>query len=111
MGKTRLVMVGISATALTFGLTGCNSSSADAPAPPNDTDCDDWEWDSDDGVWECDDDRSSHYGHYYYGGKFYSGKSSLLQSTNYKSYKKSSSFAGDSNTSSGFGSGSNSFGG
>ncbi|WP_080847951.1 aminotransferase yhxA [Cytobacillus gottheilii] len=111
MGKTKLVMAGITATALTIGLSGC-SSQAEVPPPPTDTDCDDWEWDDDDGVYECDDDHSRHYGHFFYGGTFYKGKNALLNSSAYKSYKSSSSFAGDSkNRSSGFGSGSSSSGG
>lgn len=111
LGKTKKVMVGITTTALTFGLTGCGSSTA-VGSPPNDQYCNDWEWDDDDGVWECDDSHSSYYGHYYYGGKYYKNKSSLINSSDYKSTKSSSSTVqGGNKTSSGFGSGSKSYGG
>ncbi|MED3552571.1 aminotransferase yhxA [Cytobacillus praedii] len=110
LGKTRKVMAGIT-TALTLGLVGCSSQSADVPSPPNDPNCDDWEWDTDDGIWACEDSSSRHYGHYYYGGYYYGSKSALLKSDSYKNYKNSTSFKGGGKTSSGFGSGSKSIGG
>ncbi|NMD69477.1 aminotransferase yhxA [Bacillus sp. DNRA2] len=109
MKKTKRIMAGISTTALAFGLSGCGND--DLPPVPDDTACNDWEWDSDDGVWECDEYESSYYGHYYYGGSYYSSKSSLYKNKGYSSYKKSSSFKGGGKASSGFGSGSKSFGG
>ncbi|WP_425340347.1 aminotransferase yhxA [Ammoniphilus resinae] len=103
LGKTGKVMAGISTTVLALGLAGCGSNPPGPP--PNDPSCRDWEWDSDDGVWVCDDRSSSHSGSYYHGGRYYKSKSSLQHSSAYKSYKSSSSFKG----SSGFGSGSKSF--
>ena len=38
-------MAGIT-TVLTLGLVGCSSQNDDVPSPPNDPNCDDWEWDS-----------------------------------------------------------------
>lgn len=121
LGKTKKLMVGITSTALMFGLGGCNSASEEIPAPPDDNSCSDWEWDADDGVWECDDDSSSHYGHYFFGGRYYKSKSALLKTKDYLAYKKSSSFKGSSSSgssssgsvkkSSGFGSGLKSIGG
>ncbi len=111
VGKTRKIMAGITTTALTFGLIGCGSNSANLPPKPTDPNCDDWDWDDDKGVWACDDDSSSHRGHYYYGGNYYNNKNSLLKSSAYKSYKDGSSFKGGIKTSSGFGSGSKVFGG
>lgn len=111
LGKTRKVMIGISTTALTLGMAGCSSNNAEIPPPPDEQSCDEWEWDSDDGVWECDDSHSSHFGYYYLAGRYFKSKSSLLNSSEYKSYKSSSSFHGGSKASSGFGSGSKSFGG
>ncbi len=111
LGKTKKVMIGVSSTALTLNLAGCGGNSADVPPPPDDQSCHDWEWDSDDGVWECDDNDSSYHGFYYFGGRYYKSKSSLLKSSDYKSYKSSSSYMGGGKTSSGFGSGSKSFGG
>lgn len=106
----------------------------DIPPAPNDQSCTQWEWDLDDGVWECEDSTSTYYGHFYHGGKYYRSKPDLYNSTDYINYKKSSSFKGGKGTtintspsnsttsssgthsssvkgSSGFGSGSNSFGG
>ncbi len=103
--KTKSLLGGITAAVVASSLAGCQGSSL--PEPPNDTDCNVWEWDDDDGVYECEDSSSSHYGHYYYGGMFYRNKSSLLSSSAYKSYKSSSSFKGGK----GFGSGQSSYGG
>ncbi|MGM7723250.1 hypothetical protein [uncultured Metabacillus sp.] len=101
MKKTNKLLTGIiSATMMT--ISGCSNNESLPPVPEG-TDCDDWEWEADEGVWECDDDTSSHYGHYYYGGKFYNSKSSLTASSTYKSYKSSTSFKGGG---SGFGKGS-----
>jgi len=117
MTKTKKVMAGISSTAIMLGMTGCGSSQgvyADIPPVPDSQDCTEWEWDLDDGVWECEDSNSDYYGHYYHGGKYYSSKPSLYKSSSYSSYKNSSSFKGSSSTSklsSGFGSGSSVFGG
>nr|WP_233096619.1 DUF3943 domain-containing protein [Fictibacillus halophilus] len=88
-------------------LSGCNDQAQDIPPEPTDSECQDWEWDEDDGVYECDDTGSRYFGHYYHGGTYYKGKSSLLKSSAYKSYKSSSSFKGGG---SGFG-GSSGFGG
>lgn len=124
MGKTSKVMAGITATAFMVGLAGCSSSSQsqDLPPVPKDSSCSDWEWDSDDGVWQCDDSHSHYYGHSYYGGHYYKSRSLLHKAKDYISYKNSSSFKGGISTSShstsssttkssGFGSGSKSFGG
>lgn len=111
MSKTRKVMVGVSSTALMLGLTGCGSEAQELPPIPEDLSCSDWEWDYDDGVWECDDYDSQYYGHFYYGGRYYSSKSNLYKSKDYNAYKNSSSFIGGVTKSSGFGSGSKSFGG
>ncbi|QGQ45008.1 hypothetical protein [Metabacillus sediminilitoris] len=100
MSKTTTLITGIlSASMITAA--GCNNESL--PPVPEGTDCNDWEWEDDEGVWECDDYDSSHYGYFFYGGKSYSSKSSLKSSSAYQSYKSSSSFKGGS---SGFGKGS-----
>lgn len=115
MRKTQKIIAGISSTALAFGLTGCGNQTAQEPEPdeiPQDSSCSDWEWDSEDGVWECDDSRSPYYGHFLYAGMFYSSKSLLKSSSAYKNYKNSSTFKGTSGKkgSTGFGSGSSSTG-
>jgi hypothetical protein len=101
MGKTNKLLTGvISATMITA--TGCGSE--ELPPVPEDTECGDWEWEADEGVWECDDYDSPHFGYFYHGGKMFSSKSGLKASSVYKNYKSSSSFKGGK--SSGFGSGS-----
>jgi hypothetical protein len=113
LGKTKKVMAGITSTALMMGLASCGvgnqeqgndeswnsgsqggSSSMDLPPVPEDQNCEEWEWDPDDGVWECDDSRSGYYGHFFYGGLFYATKPLLYQSKAYTDYKKSSAFKG-----------------
>jgi len=54
------------------------------PPVPDDAACEEWEFDLDDGVWECDDIDSSYYGHYFYAGKYYKSVSSLKKSSSYK---------------------------
>ncbi|MDF2904350.1 MAG: aminotransferase yhxA [Bacillus sp. (in: firmicutes)] len=113
MSKTKKIIAGISTTAFAFGLTGCGNDT-DIPPMPSNNACRDWEWDSDDGVWECDDENSSYFHHYYYGGSFYGTRSLLHKNKGFLNYKNSKSFKGGSNYkkgSSGFGSGSKSYGG
>lgn len=126
-----------SGTSSSYNSSSSGTSSSyvneDIPPVPEDQSCVEWEWDLDDGVWECEDDGSSYYGHYYYGGRYYSSKPDLYKSTEYINYKNSSTFKGKGTTvntsdgtstisnagsdgskvrgNSGFGSGSNSFGG
>ena len=127
MGKTKTVMTGILSTAVLIGITGCSNSgtatgssasNSDIPPVPDDTNCTNWEWDDDDGVWECEDSHSRYYGHYFYGGKYYNSKSSLLKNTSYKKQQQSSSSSSSvsggsdsTNKTSGFGSGKKSYGG
>lgn len=114
MKKTNKIIAGISTTALAFGLSGCGNDYEDLPPIPEDNACGDWEWESDEGVWECDDRDSGYFGHYYYGGSYYRTSSALHQSKAYSNYKKSKTFKGGTSVkkgSTGFGSGSKSFGG
>lgn len=101
--KTKKLLSGAAASIFAVGLAGC--STQDLPPTPEGTDCDEWEWEDDLGVWECDDDDSTRFGHFFYGGKSYKSKSSLFQSSSYQSYKSSSSFKGGFGSSSkgGFG--------
>ena len=111
MEKTKKMMVGISATALTLSIAGCDSSStSNLPPKPTDESCNDWEWSEEDGVWQCDESHSRHHGSYYYGGRYYKDKSELHSSSDYINYKNSDSFKAVK-SSSGFGSGIKSFGG
>ncbi len=110
MGKTKKLMSGISATAVALTLAGCSTSTSSLPPKPADQSCRDWDWSEEDGVWQCDESRSGHYGAYYFGGRYYKNKTALYNSTDYTNYKSSASYkAGKS--SSGFGSGLKSFGG
>ena len=104
-------MVGISATALTLSLAGCDdTSSSSLPPKPTDESCNDWEWSEEAGVWRCDESHSGHHGAYYYGGRYYKDKSQLQNNSDYINYKNSDSFKAVQ-SSSGFGSGLKSFGG
>jgi hypothetical protein len=105
--KTKKLIAGVSSASVAVMLSGCSSFQAEElPPEPTDVECQDWEWDYDDGVYECDDADSRYFGHYFFGGRFFTGKSSLLNSSKYKAYKNSSGFKGGS----GFGK-SSSFGG
>jgi hypothetical protein len=95
--KTQWLVTGVITSLVAGTLSACSN---DLPPKPDDRNCRDWDWDDEQGVWQCDDTRSTYYGHYFYGGSYYRNKSSLLKSSSYKSYKSSSSFKG------GFGSGS-----
>jgi hypothetical protein len=101
--KTQKLLSAAAASIFAVGLSGC--SDKDLPPPPEGTDCDDYEWDEELGVWECDDYNSRYYGHFFYGGKIFRGKSSLIQSPDYHSYRSSSAFKGGFGSSSkgGFG--------
>ena len=110
MEKTKKLMVGISATAVTLSLAGCGSSTSSLPPKPTDKNCNDWDWSEEDGVWQCDESGSGYYRFYHYGGSYYHNKSSLHSSSDYINYKNSASFK-TTKSSSGFGSGSKSFGG
>lgn len=100
MTKTKNVLLGVTTTALTLVLAGCNStnnysnnnqySNGSIPPQPTDASCRNWDWDSDDGLWECDDQNSSHFGHYYYGGSYYRSVNGLLNSAAGNSYRNSS---------------------
>ena len=113
MSKTKKMMAGISATALAIGLVSCNGNQQalpeqgdspsddqdwnsgdgqDIPPVPEDTSCSDWEWDGEDGVWECDDSRSPYFGHFFFGGMFFANRSMLYKNSDYSNYKKSASF-------------------
>ncbi|WP_100408031.1 aminotransferase yhxA [Bacillus solitudinis] len=101
--KTKRLIAGASATILSLTLTGCGTQ-ASLPEQPDTDDCSDWEFDGDLGVWECDDDDSDYYGHYFLHGKRYKSKSSLVKSSAYSQYKSSSTYK-NATSKSGFGSG------
>ncbi|WP_243385260.1 aminotransferase yhxA [Bacillus kexueae] len=109
--KTKKLLTGIISATMVTSLTACSEDEEySLPPVPEDDSCTEWEWDMDDGVWECDDIDSPHFGYLYFMGKAYKSKSSLYGSSDYKAYKGSSSFkgstSGSTSKSSGFGSGS-----
>ncbi|MWC28128.1 aminotransferase yhxA [Paenibacillus sp. MMS18-CY102] len=107
---TKKVMLGISSVAVASAMSGCGQTTYPEPSPPrppNDSSCNDWEWNSNQGVYECDDSSSSHYRSYYHNNRYYSSSSSLHKDSSYKSYKSTLT----PKKSSGFGKGSFSSGG
>lgn len=108
MNLTQKAMLGVSAVAMATALTGCGQSTTyPRPAPPTDKQCNDWDWNSKEGVYQCDDSSSSYYHHYYYGNSYFPTRSALQKNSAYSTYKSSIS----SKTSSGFGKGSSISGG
>ena len=102
MEKTKKVMFGISAAAAL--LVGCDDTTTSTrPPKPTDESCRDWEWSEENGVWQCDERRSGHYGAYYYAGRYFQNNAALQSDRSYASYKAQAS--------SGFGTGSKSYGG
>lgn len=89
-------------------LASCDDVEERAKKPEN-PDCEDLEYDNEEGVWYCDDD--THRG-YYYGNTYYSSKSAMKQSSAFKkgthSVKPSPKSSGKTG---GFGRGSGSSGG
>lgn len=106
MAKTKKIMFGISVAAASLGLVGCGTDESARPPVPTDKECRDWEWSEIEGAWRCDDTSSRHYGGFFYAGRYFQNSKSLNANQSYQSYKNSSSFK-----SSGFGSGTSSFGG
>lgn len=96
MNVKKAAFATVSAVGLTLALSGCSDSAAAVPPKPADKDCNNWQYDSTLGVWQCKDSSSSHYNAFYHGGSYYSSEESLKSSSSYKSYKASSSFAGES---------------
>jgi hypothetical protein len=104
--KTKKLLAGVSTSALVLSsLAACGDNYADLPPVPEDSECGDWEWEDDEGVWECDDRNSPYFGYFFFGGKRFKTKSMLKSNKSYQNYRSSSSFKG------GFGSGSKSYGG
>ncbi len=87
MAKTKKIIAGISSTAMAFALTGCGDDSADLPPVPEDNACNDWDWESDDGVWGCSDENSPYYHHYFYAGQYYRSKNALSIDDDYFKYR------------------------
>lgn len=109
MEKTKKLVTSLLASIIVTSMTGCGTQAAPAvPSVPMPTDpgCTEWEWESDDGVWECDDKRSPHYGGFFYAGVYYASKSKLHGSSAYKNYYSGYKNSINKGKSGGFGSGS-----
>lgn len=85
MSKTQQLMAGVATSVLALGMTGCSQNET-LPPEPTGYECDDWEWDDDEGTYYCDDRRSSHFGSYFLLGSLFSSKSALRKSSKYSSH-------------------------
>ncbi|GGG10966.1 hypothetical protein GCM10007425_01600 [Lysinibacillus alkalisoli] len=103
MNKTKIMMTGITATALT--LAGCSTTDEEntQSSPPSNQHCKDWDWDEETQVWVCDERRSSYFGHYFLANQFFQNKKALQSSNVYQDHTRKAT--------SGFGSGIKSTGG
>jgi hypothetical protein len=101
MNKTKRMMVGVATSVMALGLVGCTQNEFDTsldnyddtntvktslPPEPTEYECDDWDWDENEGTYYCDDSRSSHFGAYYLLGSMFNNKSALHNSSNYSSH-------------------------
>ncbi len=94
-------------------LSGCGSDNAKAERP-DDPDCDDYEYDNDEGVWYCDDSSSTHSGFFYWGGSYFASRALMHSAMRTKGYTPRSKDVKSYNSKTkGFGTGSSSgfFGG
>jgi hypothetical protein len=104
--KTKKLVTTLLAGIVVTSMTGCGSQAAPTVPQPTDPSCKDWEWDENEGVWECDDRASSHYGAYYYGGLFFASRSLLHNNSGFKNYHSDYKNSINKGKSGGFGSGS-----
>ncbi|WP_394191138.1 hypothetical protein [Paenisporosarcina quisquiliarum] len=102
MSKTKKLMAGVATSILALGMTGCSQNETNQDEPTG-YDCDDWEWDDDEGTYYCDDTRSAHYGGYYFLGNMFSSKSAFKKSSGYSSHISSYKSGIGSGTKGGFG--------
>lgn len=102
MSKTKKLMAGVATSILALGMTGCSQNETSQDEPTG-YDCDDWEWDDDEGTYYCDDTRSAHYGGYYFLGNMFSSKSAFKKSSGYSSHISSYKSGIGSGTKGGFG--------
>ncbi|WP_373228858.1 hypothetical protein [Cohnella sp.] len=87
MEKTKRIVKTLLAGMVVSSMTGCGTQAAAPTVPmPTDPGCNEWEWEADDGVWECDDKRSSYYGGFFFAGMYYMTKSKLRSNPAYKNY-------------------------
>jgi hypothetical protein len=102
MSKTKQLMAGVASSVFLLGMTGCSQNEA-LPEEPTGIDCDDWEWDDDEGTYYCDDTRSPHYGGYFFLGNMFSSKSAFKKSSGYSNHISSYKSGIGSGTTGGFG--------
>jgi len=66
-------------------LSGCGTDDTMAEQP-NDPDCDDYEYDDEEGVWYCDDASGPHYGFFYWGGTYFASRALMHSAMKKKGY-------------------------
>lgn len=101
MSKTKKLIAGAVTAAVAIGFVSCSKD--DTPDEPTGYDCDDWDWDADEGTYYCDDNRSTHYGSYYLLGRLFANKGALKSSSIYKSHMSTYKSGIGSGTKGGFG--------
>ena len=92
MSKTQKLMAGVTTSVMALGLSGCGQNQSETttsmPSEPTEYECDDWEWDDEEGTYYCDDRNSTHFGGYYFLGNMFSNKSALRKSSGYSSFQQ-----------------------
>ena len=102
MSKTKQLMAGVATSVLALSMTGCSQNQA-IPDKPTGYDCDNWEWDNDEGTYYCDDQRSPHFGSYFLLGSLFRSKSALKKSSAYSNHISNYKAGIGSGTKGGFG--------
>lgn len=108
--KTDKLLKGIFGTSLALStLSGCGDeltsiqeNETSLLPPAEEADCDTWEWDEEEEVYQCVEHDSPRYGHYYSGGNWFPTKSKF---STWKAKVGSSIKSGVTNARSGMGSG------
>ncbi|MGM7683916.1 hypothetical protein ACSVDA_17395 [Cytobacillus sp. Hm23] len=113
MSKTTKLIKGLSAAVIATGLSGCSSAANEytyettdigdgdtrtIPIEPSVVGCDEWDWDVDDEMYECDDDDSDYRGHYFYQNKLFKTKADIKSGKYSKSFVSTSTNAVNNNT-------------
>ena len=92
MSNTKKLMAGVTTSVMALGLSGCGQNqyenTTSMPSEPTEYECDDWEWDDEEGTYYCDDRNSTHYGGYYFLGSMFANKSALRKSSGYSSFQQ-----------------------
>ncbi|MGL4522741.1 MAG: hypothetical protein ACRCWQ_09350 [Bacilli bacterium] len=60
--------------------------------PPENVDCNNWDYDEEVETWICRDRRSPSFGMWFLAGAFFNSKAGLINSSSYKKYKSSAAY-------------------